>query len=121
MFEKFKGKFQSPREMLNEANGSKAIGQLAVIHAHREKEAALSHVESNPAAKDQLTDAEYTGLKETVEAGHAELGSDIGDSKLDIAPHGEQFHIPDVEPTVTRAEGSVEEAVEAKEDEKIAA
>lgn len=37
------------------------------------------------------------------------------------APHGDTLEVPDFEPTVTKAEGIAEKAVEARDDEQIAA
>ncbi len=123
MFDKIREKMKSPGEILslNEADGEKAIGKLALVQAHREKEAALAHVESNPAAKEKLSEGDLEDLRSEVEAGHTEFGTDVGEIKLGLPVQNDQFHIPDVEPTVTKVEDSAEETVEAKDDEKIAA
>lgn len=118
MFDRLKRKIRSPGEVLKDANGTKALGNLALLHAYREKEARLAHLQSNSASESDLPEGELEALRAEVEAGHEQFGSDIGRSKLGLAARqGDQFHIPDVEPIVTKAE----ETVEAKDDEKIAA
>ena len=109
-------KFPSFRDTLNEANGQKAIDELEHRRAHREKEAAL--VDARKLGSSAINHSKLNSLEAAVQAGNKEFGTDIGEKKLGLAPHDEQFHIPDVEPTVSKAE-SVEGSTE--EDKQIAA
>lgn len=112
-FESFKTFMNKPsKDYLAEANGKEAIDELAYRRAHREKEATLAHT-----SKLGSTAINHSELESQVEAGHAEFGTDIGEKKLGLPAKNDQYHIPDVEPTVTK----VEETAEAENKEQIAA
>jgi hypothetical protein len=115
MFDRLKRKMRSPGEILNEANGTKALGNLALLHAYRENEARLAHLQSNSASESDLPEDELEDLKAEVEAGREQFGSDIGRNKLGLAARrGDQFHIPDVEPKETKAEAATESSEESE-------
>lgn len=116
MFDRLKRKMRSPGEVLKEANGPRALGNIALLHAYREKEARLAYLQSNSASESDLPESELEDLKAEVEAGKEQFGSDIGINKLGLAARqGDQFHIPDVEPKVTK----VETATESDEESEI--
>ncbi len=116
-FESFKTFMNKPsKDHLAEANGQENIDELAYRRAHREKEAALVHATGLGA-----TAIEQSQLRAEVQAGNEQFGTDVAEKKLDLSPQGDQFHIPDVEPTVTRVEDKVEETAEVKDHEDIAA
>lgn len=106
-------------EILPEANGQQAIDELAARRAENEKQAGIDHAKrlqeigsplataaskavglENPAKSQEAVVFEEPSVEDTTVEGNQDA------EVIDISQgrHDEQFHVPDVEPTVSKVE-----------------